>query len=159
MQPLSGQQGAQGGTPTLGFEKRVVASGAEIVAEEQQRNLLASPPRIKFGFYAAEKAQMLAELRGALTIAELACDTDRCGDLLEKIEKLEAHRVDLPVYYVYPMSETQVNRLDGTQTVVALNPDPGPEFVRVRPHPDRGNNPNVFIRRDDPLAHLAEVLP
>jgi hypothetical protein len=41
-------------------------------------------------------------------------------------------------------------------------PSPGPEYVRVRPLAALGMDPahpNQFIRRDDPLAHLAEPLP
>ena len=63
-----------------------------------------------------------------------------------------------PTYYVFPVSETHVEEAGGRR-VVFLEVNPGPEFLRVAPSPVRGMNPNVFIRRDDPFAGMAEVLP
>jgi hypothetical protein len=49
----------------------------------------------------------------------------------------------IPAYFIYPVDY----------------PDhPGPEFQRVAASGERGHNPNVFIRRDDPHAAHAEVL-
>lgn len=63
-----------------------------------------------------------------------------------------------PTYYIYPVGEVVDMTPDGPVTRI-LEVEPGPEYVRVAPHPVRGNNPNVFIRRDDPFAAMAEVIP
>lgn len=63
-----------------------------------------------------------------------------------------------PTYYIWPVSETHIEESGGVR-VEHLEVHPGPEFLRVAPSLVRGMNPNVFIRRDDPFAWMAEVLP
>lgn len=63
-----------------------------------------------------------------------------------------------PTYYVYPKPEWDAPQPDGSVARYAVQVNPGSEFARVAPHPERGDNPNVFIRRDDPFAWMAEVI-
>lgn len=58
-----------------------------------------------------------------------------------------------PTFYVYAKPETEVFGI----MQKLPDPNPGPAFVRVKPRPEHGMNPHIFVRRDDPFFHLAEL--
>lgn len=122
------ESGSETGTPVLQFSPPV--AGSEVATESGAPTLTFGPPT---GFI---------EFRVESTAALLRYD-----------------KPGLPSVYFYSKGFSA----HGKTCVFPTNHSPGPEFVEVKPAGrllEMGTFPpgRIFIRRDDPHAHLAEAI-